>query len=42
METDNTFQDQTGLPHVLVGTVAFLALALLGPILRVIQLMVGV
>lgn len=42
MGTDNTFRDQAGLSHVLIGTLAFLGLALLAPVLRIIQLLIGV
>ncbi len=41
METDNTFKDEAGMSHILIGTLAFLGLALLAPVLRVIQVLFG-
>ncbi len=41
MTSDQTTPDPAGLSHVLIGTLAFLGLALLAPVLRVIQLLLG-
>lgn len=41
MTLSNTQQEKAGVPHILLGVVAFLALALCAPVLRVLMLLFG-
>lgn len=41
MTTDTTFKDKAGFPHVLLAVAAFVGIALLAPVLRIIQVLMG-
>lgn len=41
MESENTFKDPAGMSHALLATVAFIGIALLAPVIRVIQVLIG-
>lgn len=41
MTTDNTKLDKAGYSHALIATLAFIGIALLAPVLRVIQVVFG-
>lgn len=41
METETTFKDKSGLIHVVLAILAFVGIASLTPVLRIIQVLLG-